>query len=155
MKKNLLYVALLAPGLLLSAACGADRTANGAMAETSVLSDENHAGHDEEDNEEHRGWRGEHVELSADEVVASGIVIAEAERGDVSVPLELPAEIRFDADRVARVSSKVEGNCFAIVRWRRRQCWRRIGIGTSDQQGARRLKGRLSQCAECRTVIES
>ncbi|KCZ90262.1 efflux RND transporter periplasmic adaptor subunit [Hyphomonas jannaschiana] len=123
MKKNLLYVALLAPGLLLSAACGADRTANGAMAETSVLSDENHAGHDEEDNEEHRG-ESEHVELSADEVVASGIVIAEAERGDVSVPLELPAEIRFDADRVARVSSKVEG----IVS--------RLYVGEGDSVGA-------------------
>ena len=111
MRKNILYVTLLAPSFLFLPACGVDKVTNGAMAEAAAVSDEDHDGHDEEnsDGSHEEANADEHVELSAEEAAASGIVIAQAERGDVSVPLDLPAEIRFDADRVARVSSKVEG----------------------------------------------
>lgn len=49
------------------------------------------------------------VELSSDAVQEAGIKVSTAAKGTIGQSLSLPAEIRFDADRVANVSPKVSG----------------------------------------------
>lgn len=69
--------------------------------------EDDHTGHDDHDGgeEEH----SDHVELSPEAAREAGIVVAEAEIRVVSQSLSLPAELRFDADRVASVSPLVSG----------------------------------------------
>ena len=107
MKKNLFYAAILSPAFLYLAACGNGAPASSDANQTALETDDEH----EEADGEHAGHEedGDHVELSAEEAEAAGIRTAVAETGTVSGQLELPAEIRFDADRVARVSPQVEG----------------------------------------------
>lgn len=61
---------------------------------------ENHS--DEEDGEDI-------VSLSADAAREAGVVVSNAVLGELGQSISLPAEIRFDADRVANVSPKVSG----------------------------------------------
>lgn len=107
MKKNLFYAAILSPAFLYLAACGNGAPASSDANQTALETNDEH----EEAGGEHAGHEedGDHVELSAEEAEAAGIRTAVAETGTVSGQLELPAEIRFDADRVARVSPQVEG----------------------------------------------
>ncbi|MAN75475.1 MAG: efflux transporter periplasmic adaptor subunit [Henriciella sp.] len=107
MKKNLFYAAILSPAFLYLAACGNGAPASSDANQTALETDDEH----EEADGEHAGHEedGDHVELSAEAAEAVGIHTAQAETGTVSGLLELPAEIRFDADRVARVSPQVEG----------------------------------------------
>ena len=102
MKLNLIHAALFCPALLYLTACSKDAPGSPAASQTAL---EAHDGHDE--GEGHEG--GDHVELSAEAAEAAGIRIAQAGTGPVSGSLDLPAEIRFDADRVARVSPQVDG----------------------------------------------
>jgi len=63
--------------------------------------DDDHADHDEEG--------GDVVKLSLEAAKEAGIKTSAAETGAMGQSLSLPAEIRFDADRVANVSPKVSG----------------------------------------------
>lgn len=120
MKMTLVRIALALPMLIGSASCG-DNTSNPKPVPPSTLEakealddhdshdghkDEN-SGHEDDDHGHEEG--GEHVELSAEEAEAAGIRVAVVQTGPISGALELPAEIRFDADRVARISPNVEG----------------------------------------------
>ena len=49
------------------------------------------------------------VKLSSSAAQEAGIKLSKAERGEIGQSLSLPAEIRFDADRVAKLSPKVSG----------------------------------------------
>ena len=103
MKPNLLHVALLCPALLYLTACSNDAPGSSPASQTAL---QVHDGHDEADEHDEGG---DHVELSAGAAEAAGLRIGQAGTGPVSGYLDLPAEIRFDADRVARVSPQVEG----------------------------------------------
>jgi len=52
---------------------------------------------------------GDIVKLSSDMALEAGIKLSKAEKGEMGQSLSLPAEIRFDADRVANLSPKVSG----------------------------------------------
>lgn len=70
-------------------------------------------GHDEHEDEHGHGHEGEeegdHVELSATAAAEAGIRIDTARLAPLAQTLKLPAEIRFDADRIANVSASVDG----------------------------------------------
>ncbi|WP_083759132.1 MULTISPECIES: efflux RND transporter periplasmic adaptor subunit [Hyphomonas] len=69
------------------------------------------ADHGDEDDHDHGHEKaeGDHVELSAEAARDAGIVIAAAELAALPSTLKLPAEIRFDADRIANVTASLEG----------------------------------------------
>ncbi|MCA8900399.1 MAG: efflux RND transporter periplasmic adaptor subunit [Hyphomonas sp.] len=102
MKKTLRYAALLMPAVIVLSGCSEANPTTGHDGEVGRAIEDDHAGEDGHDDEGH-------VELDADEAAAAGILVSKAERGSVSVDLDLPAEIRFDADRVARISPNVDG----------------------------------------------
>ena len=52
---------------------------------------------------------GDVVKLDASAATEAGIVVMTAELGDLDETVSLPAELRFDADRVARVAASVSG----------------------------------------------
>ncbi|MAN45740.1 MAG: efflux transporter periplasmic adaptor subunit [Hyphomonas sp.] len=92
---------------LVLAACGA--------------SGSSHSNEPHPDEHEHETQEGEHghesaeedhddvVRLSPEAAAEAGIILGKAEAGPVGQILSLPAEIRFDDDRVAKVSPKVSG----------------------------------------------
>ena len=71
--------------------------------------------HDDHDHDEHADHdhgedeHSDHVELSPEAAREAGIIVAAAEMNAASGSLTLPAELRFDADRVAAVSPLVSG----------------------------------------------
>lgn len=77
------------------------------------------AGH--EDHDEHDGegeGHEEHADLvvmSAEDIASAGIVVERAARGPMPGGLNLPAEIRFDPDRVANLSVPVQGTVQTIM----------------------------------------
>ncbi|WP_300382004.1 efflux RND transporter periplasmic adaptor subunit [Henriciella sp.] len=112
MKMNVFHAALLSPALLYFAACSNDTPGSPAANQVTLEAEDNHGRHEEADGADPEGddeAAGDHVELSSRAAEAVGIRTVEAGTGAVAGQLELPAEIRFDADRVARVSPKVEG----------------------------------------------
>ena len=66
-------------------------------------------GGDADAHSDHDESEGDVVKLTSDAAVEAGIKIANAAEGPIAQSLSLPAEIRFDADRVANVSPKVSG----------------------------------------------
>ena len=70
-------------------------------------SDDDHADESEDAHADEGG--GDIVKLAPDVAQEAGIVLEQAELGALGESLSLPAEIRFDADRVANVSSRVSG----------------------------------------------
>lgn len=110
MKTRLVEIALLSPALVLLAGCGGEPPARTVAAQPEGMAAEHdHAG--ENDHDQHTGHSDDddHVELSAEAAAAAGIRLAKAGTGVVADRLELPAEIRFDADRIARVSPRIGG----------------------------------------------
>ncbi len=67
--------------------------------------DEEHGDHDDHDEEA----GGDVVLLDEAAAAESGIALATAEIGPLPETLSLPAELRFDADRVAQVAAPVSG----------------------------------------------
>ena len=65
-------------------------------------------GHDDHDDD-HDEAEADLVKLTADAAREAGIETATVIEGAIAQSLSLPAEIRFDADRVANVSPKVSG----------------------------------------------
>lgn len=99
MTSKLPIVPFLIALLLGLSACGQDTpstTTQEAEAVTDPAGD-----HDDED--------GEEVHLSADAARAAGITVSQVKVSDIAGQLSLPAEIRFDADRIANVSPQVSG----------------------------------------------
>lgn len=69
-----------------------------------------HADHAEE-GAAAEGGHGEegHIELSAEQITAAGIQLAEAKAQNISRGLPFPGEVRFDEDRTAHVVPRVPG----------------------------------------------
>lgn len=110
MKTRLVGIALLLPALVFLAGCGGEPPTRAvAVQPESGAAAHDHAG--ENDHDQHTGHSDDddHVELSAEAAAAAGIRLAKAGTGVVADRLELPAEIRFDADRIARVSPRIGG----------------------------------------------
>ena len=105
------------PLLLLAAAvssCGADPSNAQAEASHADAGHDEHDEHDEgdehdehEEGDEHGEER--HVELTDEEAQAIGVVVSIAEVGSIGDALSLPAEIRFDPDRVVNIATPVGG----------------------------------------------
>jgi len=69
-----------------------------------------HADHAEE-GAAAEGEHGEegHIELTAEQITAAGIQLAEAKAQSISLGLPFPGEVRFDEDRTAHVVPRVPG----------------------------------------------
>ncbi|OOH78595.1 efflux transporter periplasmic adaptor subunit [Pseudomonas koreensis] len=75
-----------------------------------------HADHAEE-GAAAEGEHGEegHIELSAEQITAAGIQLAEAKAQNLSLGLPFPGEVRFDEDRTAHVVPRVPGVVEAVA----------------------------------------
>ncbi|GAB5457352.1 MAG: efflux RND transporter periplasmic adaptor subunit [Henriciella sp.] len=73
--------------------------------------DDDHSGHDDHGDEE----GSDHVELSPAAAAEAGIVVSRAEKKPVRQSLSLPAELRYDADRVATVSPQLSGRVTRLM----------------------------------------
>ncbi|WP_454563385.1 efflux RND transporter periplasmic adaptor subunit [Pseudomonas sp. AIG] len=67
-----------------------------------------HADHAEEGAAAEHAEEG-HIELSAEQITAAGIQLAEAKAQNLSLGLPFPGEVRFDEDRTAHVVPRVPG----------------------------------------------
>lgn len=67
-----------------------------------------HADHAEEGAAAEHAEEG-HIELSAEQITAAGIQLAEAKAHSISRGLPFPGEVRFDEDRTAHVVPRVPG----------------------------------------------
>ncbi|MFN3211926.1 MAG: efflux RND transporter periplasmic adaptor subunit [Henriciella sp.] len=82
---------------------------------------EDHEGDDNEDgdHDEHghgdEGEHSDHVELSRDAAAEAGIRVSRAARAPLQQSLSLPAELRFDADRIAAVSPQISGRIIRLT----------------------------------------
>ena len=106
-------VLLVVASMILLTACDDKDLASPAQNAIEVKSAE--SGHDDqEEHDEHYG-DGHHsdesdiVVLDASAAQEAGIEVAEATLSSTELTLTLPAEIRFDADRIANVSPQVSG----------------------------------------------
>jgi len=101
--------------LFLLAACGNANDASPPETQTIEDDHEDHDGHAEDDHSEHEDddhggeEHSDHVELSPAAAAEAGIVVSRANYGLVRQSFSLPAELRYDADRVAAVSPQVSG----------------------------------------------
>jgi cobalt-zinc-cadmium efflux system membrane fusion protein len=73
-----------------------------------------HADHAEEGAAAEHGEEG-HIELSAEQITAAGIQLAEARAQNISLGLPFPGEVRFDEDRTAHVVPRVPGVVEAVA----------------------------------------
>ncbi|MAP94552.1 MAG: efflux transporter periplasmic adaptor subunit [Ponticaulis sp.] len=114
MKLPFLFPYLLA--LILLSACQPSQPTN--MDDHHHEDDQDEDGHHDE-HEEHEdnhdeGEHSDHVELSPDQAREAGIVLGEASEAPLLETLSLPAELRFDADRIAEVSPQVSGRIIRL-----------------------------------------
>ena len=75
---------------------------------------DDHIGGDDRAEHDREGEGSDHVELSADGAKEAGIVVSTAALAPLRETLVLPAELRFDADRVAEVSPQVSGRIIKL-----------------------------------------
>lgn len=73
-----------------------------------------HADHAEEGAAAEHAEEG-HIELSAEQISAAGIQLAEAKPQNISRGLPFPGEVRFDEDRTAHVVPRVPGVVEAVA----------------------------------------
>jgi len=102
MKKERLISVALIPLLIGLSACSPNDQPH-----SKPVSQASQNTHADEDN--HGGENSDIVELSEADAKDAGIVIGEARLRPLNQAISLPAEIRFDADRVANLSPKVSG----------------------------------------------
>ncbi|MBY9068036.1 efflux RND transporter periplasmic adaptor subunit [Hyphomonas sp. WL0036] len=114
-------LALAIPLSLTLAACGPGSVKQGQNGDKSgqtesIRDDSGHSEDDHDHDEDHDDGHGhgheeggDHVELSARAAAEAGIVVDTASLAPLASTLKLPAEIRFDADRIANVSASIEG----------------------------------------------
>ena len=107
MRQTLTLKATIAALALVLVACGANETRTDAMADTDQHAhDDIEEGHGQETAEEDHD---DVVRLTEQAAAEAGIVVGNATTGAMGQTLSLPAEIRFDGDRVAKVSPKISG----------------------------------------------
>lgn len=104
----ILTTAMFVLATLLSGCGNAGPDTNGSHDEAQVSASPDHDGHDDHDDD-HDEADADLVKLTADAAREAGIETATVIEGAIAQSLSLPAEIRFDADRVANVSPKVSG----------------------------------------------
>ncbi len=106
----LLQTALIASALLLSA-CGDGgvKQSNPATSDASSQQADNHTGDGDSHGDEHGDEEQDVVKLSDEAAREAGIIVSRAELGALGKSVSLPAEIRFDADRIANISPRVSG----------------------------------------------
>ncbi|QUE90654.1 efflux RND transporter periplasmic adaptor subunit [Pseudomonas sp. SCA2728.1_7] len=113
MDKKLMVVAVAT--LALGIGIGSQWSANSSI---DAHADEaaEHADHAEE-GAAAEGEHGEegHIELSAEQITAAGIQLAEAKAQNLSLGLPFPGEVRFDEDRTAHVVPRVPGVVEAVA----------------------------------------
>lgn len=76
--------------------------------------DEHGSGHGDESKEGSHEEEEGHLELTAEQVLAAGIEIAEASPRQMSTAVTFPGEIRFDEDRTTHVVPRVGGVVEAV-----------------------------------------
>lgn len=107
MRQTLTLKATIAALALVLVACGANETRTDAVADTDQHAhDDIEEGHGQETAEEDHD---DVVRLTEQAAAEAGIVVGNATTGAMGQTLSLPAEIRFDGDRVAKVSPKISG----------------------------------------------
>ena len=74
-----------------------------------------HEEHDDHEDHEDEGEHSDHVELSRDAAAEAGIRVSRAARAPLQESLSLPAELRFDADRIAAVSPQISGRIIRLT----------------------------------------
>ena len=107
----LLTTALLVSAILLSA-CGGDAGIKESGPTTSAgmsQQADNHTDDGDSHGNEHGDEEQDVVKLSDEAAREAGIIVSRAELGALEKSVSLPAEIRFDADRVANISPRVSG----------------------------------------------
>ncbi len=114
----ILTTAMFVLATLLSGCSDAGPDTHGTHDEAPVSASVDHDDHDEasDEHDDHNDHDDGHdeaeadlVKLTADAAREAGIETATVIEGAIAQSLSLPAEIRFDADRVANVSPKVSG----------------------------------------------
>ncbi|WP_460109642.1 efflux RND transporter periplasmic adaptor subunit [Pseudomonas sp. S3_H04] len=114
MDKKLMVVAVatLALGIGIGSMLPGNATSIDAHADEAA----EHADHAEE-GAAADGEHGEegHIELSAEQITAAGIQLAEAKPQNISRGLPFPGEVRFDEDRTAHVVPRVPGVVEAVA----------------------------------------
>ena len=124
MKQTLILTTALLSLTTLLSACGETSAVDGKTSAVASAVNDTHghtpyeafsAADNEKDSEgndthdEHGEDEGDVVNLTEAEAREAGIELSEAKLAEMGQSLSLPAEIRFDADRVANVSPKVSG----------------------------------------------
>ncbi|MGB0906078.1 MAG: efflux RND transporter periplasmic adaptor subunit [Maricaulaceae bacterium] len=108
MKRFLLLNTAIVAAIMLLTACGGD--AGTAKDTGPVISDPSHPSADNHSDENDHAKEGvDIVKLSGEAAREAGILVSQAELGPLGQSISLPAEIRFDADRVANISPRVSG----------------------------------------------
>ncbi|ACT58413.1 efflux RND transporter periplasmic adaptor subunit [Hirschia baltica] len=75
-----------------------------------------HSGHGDNDHDDHGEEEGaDHVELSITQATEAGIVVSRAALAPMRHTTSLPAELRFDADRIAAVAPKINGRIIKLT----------------------------------------
>ncbi len=77
--------------------------------ETELDEDDHGHGDDAHDDD------SDHVELSPSDAAEAGIVVSRVEHGTMRPTVSLPAEIRYDGDRIAAVSPQVSGRITRLI----------------------------------------
>ncbi|TVT81680.1 efflux RND transporter periplasmic adaptor subunit [Pseudomonas sp. H3(2019)] len=103
-----------------------------ATAPTAVAQAQDEPGHDDHADEgeaktAHAEGETEegHLTLSAEQIAAAGIQLAEAKARDISLALPFPGEIRFDEDRTTHIVPRVPGVVESV----------RVNLGQSVKKG--------------------
>ncbi len=111
----ILTTAMFVLATLLSGCGNAGSDSHGSHDEAQVSASPDHDDHDsasdghDDHDDDHDEADADLVKLTADAASEAGIETATVIEGAIAQSLSLPAEIRFDADRVANVSPKVSG----------------------------------------------
>ncbi|WP_460371200.1 efflux RND transporter periplasmic adaptor subunit [Pseudomonas sp. Tul1A2] len=105
MDKKLMIVAVAT--LALGIGIGSQWSANSSIDAHADEASE-HADHAEEGAAAEHAEEG-HIELSAEQITAAGIQLAQAKAQNISRSLPFPGEVRFDEDRTAHVVPRVPG----------------------------------------------
>ena len=97
--------ALMASALFLSACDGGVTQNNSVISSDASQHTDDGDGHEDK----HSDSESDIIKMSDDAAQEAGIIVSRAELAPLDQSISLPAEIRFDADRIANVSPRVSG----------------------------------------------